>query len=143
METIFTLIITLMIIPMVFLFLSFAENQIKVQKKQRNQSQERQAIHQFIDQELRSVSSLQVRGKQLIAKRSNGDAIQIRWQYNRLIRSLKKADETYFRGTTIIATGILQCTWTQESNGIRMVVYFVSDLNQQPDLMETMIYAKK
>lgn len=128
---------------MVFLFLSFAENQIKVQKKQRNQSQERQAIHQFIDQELRSVSSLQVRGKQLIAKRSNGDAIQIRWQNNRLIRSLKKADETYFRGTTIIATGILQCTWTQESNGIRMVVYFVSDLNQQPDLMETMIYAKK
>lgn len=132
-----------MIIPVVFLFLHFAENQVEVQKQYHAQSLERQAIHQYIDQELRQARSLQVSGNQLIAKQNNGDQIQIRWQNNRLIRSLKKADETHFQGTTIIATRIQQCTWTQEKNGVQLVVRIGSDLNQHTDLMETMIYVKK
>lgn len=132
-----------MVLPVVFLFLHFAENQVEAQKEQHLQIQERQAIHQYIDQELRQVSSLKVSGNQLIAKQSNGDQIQLRWQNNRLIRSLKKAHEAHFKGTTIIATRIQECTWKREESGVRMVVRFASNLNQHTDLMEIMIYAKE
>ncbi|TCP65434.1 competence type IV pilus minor pilin ComGF [Baia soyae] len=143
METIFTLIIIGIILPVLFIVLHFAETKGESQQQHQLLMRERQAIHQYIDQELRGVSTLQINKNNLIAKQSNGDEIQIRCQNNHLIRSIKKQDDSTFQGTMIIATQIEKCNWVREGKGVRMSVHFASNSKKQSRFMEMLLYAKK
>ncbi|MDQ0416302.1 type II secretory pathway pseudopilin PulG [Croceifilum oryzae] len=142
-ETIFTLIIIAIILPVLFIMIHFAETKGESQQQDQLLMRERQAIHQYIDQELRGVSSLQVSKNDLIAKQVNGDEIQLRCQNNRLIRGIKKQSEPTFQGTMIIASQIEKCNWVREGKGVRMLVHFASNSKKQSRFMEMLLYAKK
>ncbi|SFX28494.1 Putative Competence protein ComGF [Thermoactinomyces sp. DSM 45891] len=143
METVFTLIIIAIILPVLFIMIHFAETRGESQKQHQILMRERQAMHQYIDQELRGSYSLQVNKNDLIAKQVNGDEIRVRCQNNRLIRSIKKQNESTFQGTMILATQIEKCNWIREGKGIRMSVHFASNSKKQSRFMEMLLYAKK
>lgn len=140
-ETIFTLMIALFVIPTFFVFIHAIQKDVHQDLTDQALLQEQMAYQEYVDNELRFAWSFQVdeTKKQIIAQVDSDEWILLRLSQHKLIRSVRTSSRDHFQGTTVITTSIKDWSLKSDSQGVQIQINW--EKNQRNLQMETRLYA--